>query len=92
MKRVFLLIDSRHGIKSNDDDVMTLLDKAAVSYQIVLTKSDKIKPGALARLVEHTAGQIAKHPAAFPVIVATSSEKKSGIEDLRSAIAAALHP
>ena len=92
LKRVFLLIDSRHGIKSNDDDVMTLLDKAAVSYQIVLTKSDKIKPGVLARLVEQTAGQIAKHPAAFPVIVATSSEKKSGIEDLRSAIAAALHP
>lgn len=86
LKRVFLLIDARHGIKKNDEEVMDLLDKAAVSYQVVLTKADKIKPPAVARLVEETYARLKKRPAAFPELVATSSEKGLGIEDLRAAI------
>eukprot|EP01035_Chromulina_nebulosa_P067461 gene67461-92410_t len=86
LKRVYLLIDSRHGIKKNDEDVLKLLDKAAMSYQIVLTKADKIKPPALAALIEDTAGKIAKHPAAYPEILATSSEKAEGIAEMRAAI------
>jgi GTP-binding protein len=86
LKRVYVLIDSRHGIKKNDEDVLKLLDKAAVSYQIVLTKTDKIKPGALATLTAETALKIAKHPAAYPEIIATSSEKSEGIDDLQAAI------
>ncbi|MCO6185581.1 ribosome biogenesis GTP-binding protein YihA/YsxC [Rhizobium sp. L1K21] len=86
LKRVYVLIDSRHGIKKNDEEVLDLLDKAAVSYQIVLTKTDKIKPPAVIKLLEATAKQIAKHPAAFPEILATSSEKNLGMDDLRAAI------
>lgn len=90
LKRVYLLIDARHGIKKNDLEVMDLLDKAAVSYQIVLTKSDKIKPPAVERLLVETQGLIRKRPAAFPEIVATSSEKDLGVEALREAIAQAV--
>jgi GTP-binding protein len=86
LKRVFVLIDSRHGLKKNDLETLGLLDKAAVSYQIVLTKADKIKPGALARLEEETLKAISRRPAAFPRILATSSEKNAGIEDLRREI------
>ncbi len=92
LKRVFVLIDARHGIKKNDEDAMVLLDKAAVSYQIVITKSDKIKPPALERLLVETAQKIARRPAAYPVLVATSSEKGFGIEDLRGAIEIAINP
>ena len=76
LKRVYVLIDSRHGIKANDEDVLRLLDKAAVSYQIVLTKTDKIKPPALDRLIVETAEKIKKRPAAYPGILATSSRRK----------------
>jgi GTP-binding protein len=86
LKRVFVLVDSRHGLKKNDLDTLGLLDKAAVSYQIVLTKADKIKPGALARLEEETLKAISRRPAAFPRILATSSEKHSGIDELRGEI------
>ena len=86
LKRVYVLIDSRHGIKKNDDEVLTLLDKAAISYQVVLTKSDKIKPPALEKLKVETSTKIAKHPAAYPFILATSSEKSEGIDTLREAI------
>jgi GTP-binding protein len=86
LKRVYVLIDSRHGIKKNDEEVFKLLDKAAVSYQLVLTKADKIKPSALAALIADTAGKLARHPAAYPEILATSSEKFEGIEEIRSAI------
>lgn len=86
LKRVYVLIDSRHGIKKNDEEVLSLLDKAAVSYQIVLTKTDKIKPGELAKLLGETAGKIAKRPAAYPGILATSSEKAEGLDDLRAEI------
>ena len=86
LKRVYVLIDSRHGIKKNDEDVLTLLDKAAVSYQIVLTKTDKIKAAGLPKLMADTAEKIRKRPAAYPGILATSSEKSEGLDDLRQAI------
>ena len=86
LKRVYVLIDSRHGIKKNDEEVLSLLDKAAVSYQIVLTKTDKIKEPAVPKLIAETLEKIKKHPAAFPEVLATSSEKTEGLEELRSAI------
>lgn len=86
LKRVYLLIDARHGIKKNDEEVMDLLDRAAVSYQLVLTKADKIKSPAAARLVEETARRIARRPAAYPLVLATSSEKGEGVAELRDAI------
>lgn len=86
LKRVYVLIDARHGIKKNDEDVLTLLDKAAVSYQIVLTKTDKIKTAGVPRLIEETLAKIKKRPAAFPGVLATSSEKVDGLEELRAAI------
>ena len=86
LKRVYLLIDARHGIKTIDGEVMDLLDKAAVSYQIVLTKTDKIKPPAVEKLVAETLEKIRKRPAAYPEVIATSSEKSGGIEELRAAI------
>ncbi len=90
LKRVFLLIDARHGIKKNDEEVMDLLDKAAVSYQVVLTKIDKIKPPAVVRLLADTEAQLKKRAAAYPEIVATSSEKGHGMDELRNAIARAV--
>ena len=86
LRRVFILIDARHGLKKNDTEVLDLLDKAAVSYQMVLTKTDKIKPPAVARLREETLAAIAKRPAAFPEVVATSSQKNEGVDDLKAAI------
>jgi GTP-binding protein len=86
LKRVYLLIDARHGIKTIDGEVMDLLDKAAVSYQLVLTKTDKIKPPAVEKLVAETLEKIRKRPAAYPEVIATSSEKSGGIEELRAAI------
>ncbi|WP_421981429.1 ribosome biogenesis GTP-binding protein YihA/YsxC [Roseibium sp.] len=84
LRRVILLVDSRHGIKKNDLEAMALLDRAAVVYQVVLTKSDKIKPPQLARLVSETEAALAKRVAAHPLIVATSSEKNQGIDELRA--------
>lgn len=86
LKRVYVLIDSRHGIKKNDEEVLGLLDKAAVSYQIVLTKTDKIKAPAVPKLVTETLEKIRKRPAAFPEVIATSSEKNEGLGELREAI------
>ncbi|MBW3097569.1 ribosome biogenesis GTP-binding protein YihA/YsxC [Pseudohoeflea coraliihabitans] len=90
LKRVYLLIDSRHGLKANDEEVMQLLDKAAVSYQVVLTKTDKIKEAGVPRLIEATLAGIRRHPAAFPEVIATSSERGLGIEELRAAIMKAI--
>lgn len=87
LKRVYVLIDSRHGIKKNDAEVLDLLDKAAVSYQIVLTKIDKIKQAGVPRLIEETAKLTVKRAACFPGIITTSSEKGLGLDDLRAAIA-----
>jgi GTP-binding protein len=89
LRRVYLLIDARHGIKDNDAETLSLLDKAAVSYQIVLTKADKLKAAEVTAVVEKTAKQIAKRPAAFPRVLATSSEKGTGIPELRAEIMAA---
>jgi len=86
LKRVYVLIDARHGVKKNDDEVLSLLDKAAVSYQIVLTKTDKIKPAGLPRLIDETLERIRKRPAAFPAVLATSSENGGGLAELREAI------
>ncbi|TPW25792.1 ribosome biogenesis GTP-binding protein YihA/YsxC [Pararhizobium mangrovi] len=85
LKRVFVLIDARHGVKANDRAVFDLLDRAAVSYQLVLTKTDKIKSAGVARMVEETGAATAKHPAAFPQVLATSSEKATGLDALRAA-------
>ncbi|MEM7301260.1 MAG: ribosome biogenesis GTP-binding protein YihA/YsxC [Pseudomonadota bacterium] len=89
LKRVYVLIDARHGLKKNDLEVLDLLDKTAVSYQIVLTKADKIKPPALERLKSDTLASLKKRPAAYPEIVATSSQKETGLETLRNVIAEA---
>ena len=90
LKRVLLLIDARHGVKPVDADIMALLDKAAVSYQVVLTKADKIKPTQLAAVGEAVAAAARTHPAAFPGVLATSSETGSGIPELRAAVLAAV--
>jgi GTP-binding protein len=86
LKRVYVLIDSRHGIKANDHEALSLLDKAATSYQIVLTKTDKIKEAGVPRLIEETLLQLKKHPAAYPEVLSTSSEKGHGLEELRAEI------
>jgi GTP-binding protein len=87
LKRVMLLIDSRHGLKPSDREIMTLLDKAAVSYQIVLTKADKPKSGDLAQVLRETEAGLQKHAAAHPLVLATSAVDGTGIEALRAAIA-----
>ena len=83
LRRVCLMIDARHGIKEVDKEIMSMLNSAAVTYQIILTKTDKIKPAALEALVEMTTKTIKRHPAAHPEIIATSSETKDGIDMLR---------
>ncbi|WP_298299380.1 ribosome biogenesis GTP-binding protein YihA/YsxC [uncultured Litoreibacter sp.] len=87
LRRAFVLIDARHGVKKVDQDILTLLDKSAVTFQVVLTKADKIKDKDRNRLVQQVSDALAKHPAAFPEIVMTSSEKGEGIANLRSIIA-----
>jgi len=88
LKRVLLLIDGRHGLKPHDKEVMDALDEAAVTYQIVLTKADKVKPSELADIETATRAAIARRPAAHPEIIATSAETGAGIEQLRAEIAA----
>jgi GTP-binding protein len=90
LRRVFLLVDSRHGIKPPDREIMTMLDQTAVPYQVVLTKGDKISVPALAAVKAKTEAELAEHAAAFPVVLATSSEKGSGLEELRATMAAIL--
>jgi GTP-binding protein len=85
--RVFLLIDARHGLKPADDEIMALLDGAAVSYQVVLTKADKISQTDLASVTARTLQALAKHAAAYPSVIATSAETGLGLEDLRAVIA-----
>lgn len=85
--RVFLLIDARHGLKPPDHQVMKLLDEAAVSYQAVLTKIDKVKPTELARVLQLTQAELVRHAASFPEVLSTSSDTGAGIEQLRGEIA-----
>jgi len=87
LRRVFLLIDSRHGVKDSDLELMGMLDETAVTYQLVLTKVDKLKKGELEKVLSKTMLVIAKRPAAFPEIICTSSEKKRGLDELRAEIA-----
>ncbi len=86
LARVLLLIDARHGIKTVDNDIMDMLDGAGVTFQVVLTKADKITPKALAHVEAATLAALKKHPAAFPVVIATSSETGGGIAELQDAI------
>ena len=87
LRRVFVLVDARHGIKPNDLEIMELMDEAAVVYQIVLTKADKVKKGGTEALVARTLTEVRKRPAAHPELHLTSSEKGSGIAELRAEIA-----
>jgi GTP-binding protein len=87
LRRVFVLIDSRHGIKTVDDEILTLLDRSAVTFQVVLTKLDKINLKDREKVIEQVKTALQKHPAAYPEIVITSSEKGEGIETLRAIIA-----
>jgi GTP-binding protein len=86
LKRVLVLIDSRHGMKDVDRELLAMLDKAAVSYRLVLTKADKVKATELAEVHRLTAEEARKHPAAHPEVIATSSEKGMGIPELRAAV------
>jgi GTP-binding protein len=90
LKRVFVLIDARHGIKKNDEDVLALLDKAAVSYQIVLTKADKIHASKVPALVDATLEKIRKRAAAFPDVLVTSSERSAGLNEMKIAVLTAI--
>lgn len=87
LRRAFVLVDARHGVKPVDDDIMTLLDRAAVTFQVVLTKTDKIKAHAHDALLTQVATALSKHPAAYPELILTSSEKGDGIPTLRATIA-----
>jgi GTP-binding protein len=87
LARVYLLIDARHGIKPVDEIILETLDKSAVSYQVVLTKADELKPGEIEKCIEDTAQRIAKRAAAFPEIMPTSSRQGSGIPELRASVA-----
>ncbi|WP_088308069.1 ribosome biogenesis GTP-binding protein YihA/YsxC [Novosphingobium sp. B 225] len=86
LKRALVLIDSRHGIKPVDLDMLKMLDEAAVGYRLVLTKADKIKASELAAVLAATEAEARKHPAAFPVVSVTSAEKGMGIAELRTAV------
>ena len=86
LKRALVLVDSRHGLKPVDKEIMEMLDSAAVSYHLVLTKADKIKPTALAATIEAVRTEARKHQAAHPLILSTSSETGEGIAELRTAV------
>jgi GTP-binding protein len=89
LRRVYLLIDARHGLKANDGEALDALDQAAVSYQIVLTKTDKLRAAQVEAVVEATLVGIARRPAAFPRVVATSTQTGAGMAQLRAEVAAA---
>jgi GTP-binding protein len=86
LARVYVLIDARHGLKDVDLDVLKTLDKSAVSYQVVLTKADQVKAGDLEACRVKTAAALAKHPAAFPQVLATSARSGAGMPELRAAM------
>jgi GTP-binding protein len=86
LARVYVLIDARHGFKDADLEVLKTLDKSAVSYQVVLTKADQVKPAELQAQIEATKAALSKHPAAFPEVLATSSRSGAGMAELRAAM------
>ena len=87
LRRTFVLVDARHGIKDVDEEIMSLLDSSAVTFQAILTKADKIKLKEREKVLDQVRSKLSKHPAAFPEIVLTSSEKGNGIPTLRAVIA-----
>ena len=87
LRRAFVLIDARHGVKSVDEEILSLLDSAAVTFQCVLTKADKIKTHEQEALLQQVRGALSTHPAAYPELILTSSEKGMGVETLRATIA-----
>ena len=87
LRRAFVLIDTRHGVKAVDEEILTLLDRSAVTFQAVLTKADKVSKAEREATILQVRGALAKHPAAYPEIIVTSSEKGDGIETLRAVIA-----
>jgi len=87
LRRAFVLIDARHGVKDVDEEILTLLDKSAVTFQAVLTKTDKLREAALDQTLNQVRGALKKHPAAYPEIVMTSAQTGAGIEVLRAIIA-----
>jgi GTP-binding protein len=87
LRRAFVLVDSRHGVKKVDTEIMSMLDSSAVTFQVVLTKLDKVKEKDRESILEQVRASLQKHPAAFPEIILTSSEKGWGIPTLRSVIA-----
>ncbi len=86
LRRAFVLIDSRHGIKPVDEEIMQLMNRSALTFQVVMTKADKIKDYERDRVLEQVRGKLAKHPAAFPELIMTSSEKGDGMATLRAVI------
>jgi len=90
LRRAYVLIDARHGVKPVDHEIMALLDRAAVSFQAVLIKADKPKAGALAQVIETVKADLARHPVAYPEIIVTSAEKGTGLDLLRAAVTAAM--
>ena len=87
LRRAFVLIDARHGVKKVDDEILSLLDSAAVTFQVVLTKADKVKEKEREKVLDQVRKALSKHPAAYPEIVVTSAEKGWGIPTLRAIIA-----
>ena len=87
LRRAFVLIDHRHGVKKVDEEIMTLLDQAAVTFQVVLTKEDKVKPKDRAKILDQVRKALSTHPAAYPELIVTSSDKGDGIPTLRATIA-----
>lgn len=87
LRRVFLLVDSRHGLKEIDAEVMAMLDRSAVNYQIVLTKADKVKPTEAERAIAAVAAAVARRPAAHPAVLLTSAESGAGLAELRAELA-----
>lgn len=87
LRRAFVLIDMRHGVKAVDEEIMNLLDRSAVTFQAVLTKADKVNRADHEKTISQVRGALAKHPAAYPELVVTSAEKGDGIETLRAIIA-----
>lgn len=92
LRRVLVLVDARHGLKDTDRQVMSALDDSAVSYQVVLTKTDKISATALTELKEKTLKELSKHVASHPVVLVSSSRKVIGVEELRAELAALANP
>jgi GTP-binding protein len=92
LRRTLLLIDARHGLKETDQPWLEMFDEAAVSYQVVLTKADKMKPDELARGLERLASELARHVAAHPEIAVTSAHEARGVAELRAALAALVAP